>query len=251
MNASTQMAQSGDVLLSVRDLRKDFGGLVAVRGLSLEVQKGTVTGLIGPNGSGKTTVLNLITSELRPDRGSILFKGSDISGWPSFRICRARIARTFQLVRFLPHMTAQENVMLGRMFGAEPTNPSTAAKEALGLLDRVGLGGREGMSAAQLTYIDQKRLELARALATRPELLLLDEWLGGLNPSELQTGIELIRRSGITIVMIEHVMEAIRALCDRVIVMNAGEKIAEGAPDAVLSDARVMGAYLGADDAAA
>jgi branched-chain amino acid transport system ATP-binding protein len=248
------MARTDDVLLGVQGLHKAFGGLVAVRDLSFDIGAGAITGLIGPNGSGKTTVLNLITGELRPDDGSILFEGEDISGWPPFRICRARIARTFQLVRFLPYMTAQENVMLGRMFGAEPTDPADAAVEALGLLERVGLGGRETVPAVQLTYIDQKRLELARALASRPRLLLLDEWLAGLNPTELRTGIDLIRlirRDGITIVMIEHVMEAIRALCDRVVVMNAGERIAEGTPDAVLSDAGVMRAYLGADDAAA
>jgi len=248
------MARTDDVLLGVKGLHKAFGGLVAVRDLSFDVGAGAITGLIGPNGSGKTTVLNLITGELRPDDGSILFGGEDICGWPAFRICRARIARTFQLVRFLPYMTAQENVMLGRMFGSEPTDPADAAVEALGLLERVGLVGREAVPAVQLTYIDQKRLELARALASRPRLLLLDEWLAGLNPTELRTGIDLIRlirRDGITIVMIEHVMEAIRALCDWVVVMNAGERIAEGEPDAVLSDADVMRAYLGADDAAA
>jgi branched-chain amino acid transport system ATP-binding protein len=245
---------SADVLLDVRGLRKSFGGLVAVRDMSMSVPARGITGLIGPNGSGKTTVLNLITGELRPDQGVVLFKGRNIFGQPPFRINRARIARTFQLVRVLPFMTVQQNVMVGRMFGAEPTSPALAAKEATDLLKRVGLGGREALLAGQLTYIDQKRLELARALATRPELLLLDEWLAGLNPAELQIGIDLIRvigRDGIAIVMIEHVMEAIRALCDRVYVMNAGEKIAEGRPDAVLSDPHVMRAYLGADDAAA
>ena len=157
-------------------------------------------------------------------------------------------------MRVLPHMTTRENVMLGRMFGGEPVDPSIAGREADALLERVGLAGRAHLYGSQLTYIDQKRAELARALATRPDILLLDEWLAGLNPTELQTGIELIRqisRDGITIVMIEHVMEAIRALCDHVVVMNAGEKIAEGTSDAVLSDARVMQAYLGVDDAAA
>jgi branched-chain amino acid transport system ATP-binding protein len=243
-----------EVLLSVRGLQKAFGGLMAVRDLSFDIRRGGITGLIGPNGSGKTTVLNLITGELRPDRGAILLEGENIFGWPAFRICRARIARTFQLVRVLPNMTARENVMLGRMFGAEPVDPARAAREAGALLERVGLGGRESQVGAQLTYIDQKRLELARALASRPQLLLLDEWLAGLNPTELQTGIELIGRirgDGVSIVMIEHVMEAIRALCDRVVVMNAGERIAEGTPDAVLSDAAVMNAYLGVDDAAA
>jgi branched-chain amino acid transport system ATP-binding protein len=248
------MLGSGEILLSVRALRKAFGGLVAVRDLSFDVSKGQILGLIGPNGSGKTTVLNLITAELSPDSGSILFRGHELIGRQSFKVCRAGIARTFQIVRVLPHMTTRENVMLGRMFGGEPVNPSIAGGEADALLERVGLAGRAHLYGSQLTYIDQKRAELARALATRPEVLLLDEWLAGLNPTELQTGIELIRQigqDGITIVMIEHVMEAIRALCHHVVVMNAGEKIAEGASDAVLSDARVMEAYLGVDDVAA
>jgi branched-chain amino acid transport system permease protein len=241
-------------LLVVRDLRKTFGGLVAVRDVSFEIPRGGITGLIGPNGSGKTTVLNLITGELRPNAGSLLFKGQEIAGWPSFRICRSRIARTFQLVRVPPVMTTRENVMLGLLFGSEPVSASLAAREADALVDRVGLASNADLNGSQLTYIDQKRVELARALATHPELLLLDEWLAGLNPTELQTGIALIRKinqEGITILMTEHVMEAIRALCDHVVVMNAGEKIAEGTSDAVLSDAKVMEAYLGADNAEA
>lgn len=247
------MAANG-ALLSIRGLRKAFGGLVAVRDMSFDIPEGRIFGLIGPNGSGKTTVLNLITAELSADSGSILFEGQEIIGRQSFQVCRARIARTFQLVRVLPHMTTRENVMLGRMFGSAPASPAQAARDADALLQRVGLAGRAELSASQLTYIDQKRIELARALATRPKLLLLDEWLAGLNPSELRIGIELIRqirRDGVTIVMIEHVMEAIRALCDHVVVMNAGEKIAEGTPESVLSHPEVMHAYLGADDAAA
>ena len=239
---------------SVRGLRKAFGGLVAVRDVSFDIPKGSIMGLIGPNGSGKTTVLNLITAELTADSGSVLFEGKEILGLQSFQVCRAKIARTFQLVRVLPHMTTRENVMLGCMFGSDPVAPSHAAHEADKLLERVGMAGKAGMFASQLTYIDQKRIELARALATRPQLLLLDEWLAGLNPTELRIGIELIRqirREGITIVMIEHVMEAIRALCDRCVVLNAGERIAEGTPEAVLSHPEVMHAYLGADDAAA
>ena len=241
-------------ILSIRRLRKAFGGLVAVRDISFDIPQGTIMGLIGPNGSGKTTVLNLITAELTADSGSVLLQGKEILGAQSFEICRSRIARTFQIVRVLPNMTTRENVMLGRMFGAEPTGPMAAGDDADVLLERVGMAGRAGLFASQLTYIDQKRVELARALATRPQLLLLDEWLAGLNPTELRIGIELIhriRREGITIVMIEHVMEAIRALCDRVVVMNAGERIAEGTSDSVLSDPEVMHAYLGADDAAA
>ena len=241
-------------LLSVNKLRKAFGGLVAVRDVSFEIPQGSIMGLIGPNGSGKTTVLNLITAELSADSGSVTFQGKEILGLQSFQVCRSKIARTFQLVRVLPHMTTRENVMLGRMFGSDPTTPTAAEHEADALLQRVGMGGRADLVASQLTYIDQKRVELARALATRPQLLLLDEWLAGLNPTELRIGIDLIhqiRREGVTIVMIEHVMEAIRALCDRCVVLNAGGKIAEGTPQSVLSDPEVMHAYLGIDDAAA
>jgi len=248
------MAPDQDTLLSIRGLRKAFGGLVAVRDISFDIPAGAIVGLIGPNGSGKTTVLNLITAELSADRGSVLFQDKEIIGLRSFEVCRAQIARTFQLVRVLPTMTSLENVMLGRMFGSSPTDPGRAASEARDLLDRVGLAHRTEMFGSQLTYIDQKRVELARALATKPKLLLLDEWLAGLNPAELKIGIGLIRKiraEGITVMMIEHVMEAIRALCDHVVVMNAGEKIAEGSSEAALSNSKVMDAYLGTDNAAA
>jgi branched-chain amino acid transport system ATP-binding protein len=241
------------VLLQVRGLRKAFGGLVAVRDLDFDVPAGAIVGIIGPNGSGKTTALNLITGEIAADAGSVRLEGREILRSPAFRVCRARVARTFQLVRVLAGMTARENVMLGRVFGSEPTSPARAAREADALLERVGLAGLEHQVGAQLTYIDQKRVELARALATRPRLLLLDEWLAGLNPTELQVGIALIhqiRREGITVVMVEHVMQAIRALCDHVLVMNAGERIAEGTPETVLADPQVILAYLGDDDAA-
>jgi branched-chain amino acid transport system ATP-binding protein len=239
---------------SVRGLRKAFGGLVAVRDVSFDIPKGTIMGLIGPNGSGKTTVLNLITAEFAADSGSVQFEGKEILGLQSFQVCRAKIARTFQLVRVFPHMTTRENVMLGRMFGSEPVTPGHAAHEADQLLERVGMAGKAEMFASQLTYIDQKRIELARALATKPGLLLLDEWLAGLNPTELKIGIELVRKiqgGGITVVMVEHVMEAIRALCGHVVVMNAGMKIAEGTAAEVLSDPKVTQVYLGEADAAA
>jgi branched-chain amino acid transport system ATP-binding protein len=247
-------APGDGLLLRVRGLRKAFGGLLAVCDLDFDVPAGTIVGIIGPNGSGKTTVLNLITGEIAPDAGSVRLAGHEILGAPPSRVCRARVARTFQLVRVLAGMTARENVMLGRTFGSDPTPLARAARDADLLLERVGLSGREDLVGTQLTYIDQKRVELARALATRPRLLLLDEWLAGLNPTELQVGITLIRqiqREGVTVVMVEHVMQAIRALCDRVVVMNAGERIAEGAPETVLADPQVVLAYLGDDDAAA
>lgn len=239
-------------LLAIKGLRKSFGGLEAVRSFDLDVPEGSIVGLIGPNGSGKTTVLNLVTGEIAADGGSVRLGGREILGQPAFRVCRAQIARTFQLVRILPGMTARENVMIGRLFGAAPTTPERARGEIDALLDRVGLSGLAEQAGAQLTYIDQKRVELARALATHPRLLLLDEWLAGLNPAELQIGIELIRRiraEGMTVVMIEHVMEAIRALCDHVVMMSAGRLIAVGAPDTVLNDPEVARIYLGDDDA--
>jgi len=239
-------------LLAIRGLHKSFGGLQAVRGFDLDVPSGAIVGLIGPNGSVKTTVLNLITGEIAADGGSVRLADQEMTGLPPFRICRARIARTFQLVRILPGMTTRENVLVGRLFGAAPATLERARREVDALLERVGLAERAEQQGAQLTYIDQKRVELARALATQPRVLLLDEWLAGLNPSELQIGITLIRQvrsEGVTVVMIEHVMEAIRALCDHVVVMSAGALIAAGAPEAVLRDPEVARVYLGDDDA--
>jgi branched-chain amino acid transport system permease protein len=238
--------------LAIEGLRKAFGGLVAVDGLSFAVERGEIVGLIGPNGSGKTTVLNLISGALVPDSGAIRLRERDIAGLSAHRIARLGIARTFQLVRVLESMTVIENVMVGLAFRRAPLGGAAAAHAAAGLLSRVGLAGKADLPATQLTYIDQKRLELARALAPAPDLLLLDEWLAGLNPTELAEGIALIRSlrdSGITIILVEHVMDAIRSLCDRCVVMNVGRKIAEGKPAAVLADREVVRAYLGVLDA--
>jgi branched-chain amino acid transport system ATP-binding protein len=251
-SAAEGIVTAPPLLLAIRGLSKSFGGLQAVRAFDLDVPERSIVGLIGPNGSGKTTVLNLVTGALPADGGSVRMDGSEILGRPAFRVCRARIARTFQMVRILPGMSARENVMIGRLFGAAPTPPDHARREVDALLDRVGLARLADRVGAQLTYIDQKRVELARALATQPRLLLLDEWLAGLNPSELQIGIELIRQirdEGMTVIMIEHVMEAIRALCDQVVVMSAGALIAAGTPSAVLADPEVARVYLGDDDA--
>jgi len=233
-------------------LRKSFGGLVAVDDLQFTVRQGEIVGLIGPNGSGKTTVLNLISGALKPDAGTIRFQGGAIEKLAAHRIARLGIARTFQLVRVLPTMSCAENVMTSLAFRARRLAAHEANAEARTLLARVRLGASADVPAGQLTYIDQKRLELARALALEPKLLLLDEWLAGLNPSELGEGIKLIRslkNEGVSIILVEHVMDAIRSLCDRCIVMNAGFKIAEGPPAAVLSDREVVRAYLGEADA--
>ena len=235
-------------LLEVSGLTKRFGGLVAVREAAFSVNRGEIMGLLGPNGSGKTTTMNLISGNLKPDTGAVKLEGRDIAGHRPHTIARGGIARTFQLVRVIGDMSARENVVAGFAFRQNPLWGFAAKAEAESLLARVGLGGRGGVLAAELTYVDQKRLELARALALSPRLLLLDEWLAGLNPTELRVGIELIaslRDSGITILLVEHVMEAVRALCGRCIVMTAGTRIAEGPTAEVLGHPDVIRAYLG------
>ncbi|HUH88596.1 MAG TPA: ABC transporter ATP-binding protein [Pusillimonas sp.] len=235
-------------LLKVQNLRKSFGGLRAVDGLSFQVAQGEVMGLLGPNGSGKTTAMNLISGALRADSGSVLLGADQLVGLPSYKIARLGVARTFQLVRVLGGMTCSENVQAGMAFRRDHSFGQAAQKEALQLLELVGLRYLADTPAGDMTYIDQKRLELARALALKPRLLLLDEWLAGLNPTELQVGIELIRSlraSGLTIILVEHVMDAVRALCDRCVVMLAGAKLAEGPTEQVLSQQDVISAYLG------
>ena len=239
-------------VLSIAGARKSFGGLVAVNDVSFDVHEGELLGLIGPNGSGKTTMLNLISGALAPDAGEIVLTGRRISGLPAHQIARRGVARTFQLVRMLASMDAERNVMAGAMFGHMHLRETQARKLARELLTLVGLRGREHVPVVAMTYIDQKRVELARALAGDPRVLLLDEWLAGLNPSELNTGIRLIEmlsREGRTIIMVEHVMDAIRSLCERCVVMNSGRKIKEGEVGSVLADPEVIEAYLGDDDA--
>ncbi|MGE0062247.1 MAG: ATP-binding cassette domain-containing protein [Xanthobacteraceae bacterium] len=241
-----------ETLLEVENVRRRFGGLTAVDGLSFTLKRGEILGLIGPNGSGKTTALNLVSGALAPDEGAIRLKGATISNAAPHRIAQLGVARTFQLVRVLGASSCLDNVLTGLVFHDPPRWGETAATQARALLERVGLGAAAALPAGQLTYIDQKRLELARALALAPDVLLLDEWLAGLNPSELHEGIALVkslRDQGLTIVIVEHVMDAIRSLCDRCVVMNTGRKIAEGTPAAVLADREVIRAYLGDDDA--
>jgi branched-chain amino acid transport system ATP-binding protein len=239
-------------LLQADGLTKAFGGLVAVSNMSLAVSPGEVLGLIGPNGSGKTTLLNLIAGTLRCDAGTIRIDGEDVTRLPNHLRVRRRINRTFQLVRMPPNMPAIVGVMAGVMYGAEPKPYKEAEYEAAGILGELNLLLKAGHRLDQLTYIEQKRVELARALATKPRVLLLDEWLSGLSPGELEGGMSVVwslAAQGLAVILVEHVMTAVRALCSRVVVMNAGLKIAEGPPDDVLRNAEVIRAYLGDDDA--
>ena len=240
-------------LLEVESLTKAFGGLVAVNAMSLAVSPGEVLGLIGSNGSGKTTLLNLIAGTIRPNAGKIRMAGEDVTRLPNHLRVRKRINRTFQLVRAPPNMPAIGTVMAGVLYGAgERVRFKDAGYEAAGWLGEMNVLTKADRRFDQLTYIEQKRVELARALATRPRVLLLDEWLSGLSPSELEGGMSVIwslAAQGIAVILVEHVMTAVRALCHRVIVMNAGSKIAEGRPEEVLGNAEVIRAYLGDEDA--
>jgi branched-chain amino acid transport system ATP-binding protein len=235
-------------LLEVRDLTRHFGGLAAVDGVSFTVERGEVLGLVGPNGSGKSTVLNLVSGRLAPMGGTVRLDGKPITGRTPERICRAGIAGTFQLARIPDALDARDNVAVAAMYGRRRLDIASARAEADRLLDRVGFAGARAAHGDSLTYFDHKRIELARALACAPDLLLLDEWLAGLNPTELEAGIDLVRSlnaDGLTIVMVEHVMHAIRSLCGHVVVLSAGRVIAAGTPDEALADPGVVRVYLG------
>ena len=237
-------------LLEVEGVSKDFGGVRAVSHVSFTLGSGDLLGIMGPNGSGKTTLFNLLAGALALDGGRIRLRGQDIAGLAPHRICALGIARTFQLVRTFGGLSALENVLVGRLYGRTRSSAAEAAAEAERLLALVGIEGRAHVPARQLTFIDRKRLELARALATSPDVLLLDEFLAGLNPVETASAMALIRRlllGGMTILMVEHIVWALMDLANRIIVISAGEKIAEGPPEAIAADPAVLEAYLGTD----
>jgi len=237
------------LLLNLEDVSKAFKGLVAVNTVSTHVEEGEILGLIGPNGAGKTTLFNLITGVYPPTSGKVWFEGKDITSTPPYARCWMGIARTFQLVRPLPELSVLDNAAIGRVYGREPTRSrSRAEKESIKTLEVVGLAERASEKAKSLTLVDRKRLELARALAAHPKLLLLDELLAGLNPSEVLTSMALIqsiRDTGITIIMVEHLVKAVFGIADRIVVLSAGELIAEGTPSEVSCNQEVIDAYLG------
>ena len=240
------MHRRADALLRVENIHKSFGGLTVLRGVSLDVLRGELLGLIGPNGAGKTTLFNVVAGMLRPDRGRVVLEGVNLSGRAPHEIARLGVARTFQIPRPFASMTVYENVWTAAL--TRHRDPRTCDQVTAEALERVRLGDKASVRAGALTDQERRRLEIARALATRPKILLLDEVLSGLNPTELHLFTDILRglnREGLTIVMIEHILSAIVRLCHRVAVLHNGTLLALDTPEAVVRDRRVIEAYLG------
>lgn len=234
------------IVLEGKGLVKQFGGLIAVNQVDIKVHQGEVLGLIGPNGAGKSTLFNLLSGALRSNQGQITLFGKDTTSYPAHRVCQLGLARTFQIVRPLKKLSVRDNVMIGAL--ARTDSVSDARQQAEGIIDQVGLRTYADHPSGTLSLANLKRMEVARALATQPRILLLDEVMAGLNSAELTNFIEMVRglnQSGLTLVIVEHVIEAVVSLCERVIVMSYGQKIADATPTEVLENQQVVDAYLG------
>lgn len=236
-------------LLILKNIWKKFGGLVALEGISLEIQRGEIFGLIGPNGAGKTTLFNIIAGVFSASRGEVIFQGQNISNCKTSKRCHLGIARTFQNTKPFENMSVLNNVLVGSLYGSVGGKiPQRFIEESLEILDFIGLIGKKDFLAKNLAIGDRKKLELSRALATKPKLLLLDEVVAGLNPTELISMMDIIRKinkSGVTILMVEHVMKAVMGVSRRILVINFGKQLALGKPEEIIENENVISAYLG------